>query len=133
MVAEALAWVDVESAVRQWARDVLPDVERRVFFEPNEKTDATGKAQVVLFRISGRDEAALIQLDVWARSKAQAAEIAAALASAAEELSRYAHGGALLLGAYVESVRWQPDEESGRPRYVVEITFTAVPHPAAEG
>lgn len=122
MVAEARTWVDVEAAVREWARDVVSSVDRRVFFGFNNKVEMP---QVVLFRIAGPDDRCLIQFDAWAQGKAQAATVAAELATAADELSRYVHDGVLLHGARVEGVRWQPDEESDTPRYIVEVTFTA--------
>lgn len=122
MPAEAATWVDVEGAVRAWAREQLPGLDGRVFFGVN---NAVPDPQVVLHRVAGTDADCLIQFDVWAASKAQAASIAAALATAADALSRFTADGVLLHGALVESVRWQPDEESDAPRYVVEVTFTA--------
>lgn len=124
MVAEARTWVDVEGAVRQWARQALPSLSGRVFFGFNGAATPTFP-QLVLFRVGGPDDRCLIQFDVWGSSKAEAASTAAALATAADALSRYTHGGALLHGALVEGVRWQPDEESDQPRYVVDVMFTA--------
>lgn len=122
MVAEARTWVDVEGAVRAWARAALPGVAGRVFFGVN---NAIADSQVVLYRVAGPDDDCLIQFDIWAATKAVAAGLAAALATAADGLSRYIADGVLLHGAVVESVRWQPDEESDAPRYIVEVTFTA--------
>jgi len=122
MVAEPRTWVDVESAVRAWARDALPALDGRVFFGAS--NDAA-MPQVVLIRIAGPDDRCLIQFDVWADAKAAAAALAADLATAIDAMGRYTHEDTLLLGARVESVRWQPDAESDTPRYVVEATFTA--------
>ncbi|MGE0133762.1 MAG: hypothetical protein AB7L91_06285 [Dehalococcoidia bacterium] len=122
MVAEARTWVDVESAVREWARDRVASAERRVFFGANVSAPVP---QIVLFRIAGPDDRCLIQFDVWGDSKAQAAATAAELATAADEVGRYTHDGVILHGAVVDSVRWQPDDESDQPRYVVDVMFTA--------
>lgn len=122
MVAESRVWVDVESAVREWARDNVASVSRRVFFGANNKA---AMPQIVLFRVAGPDDRCLIQFDVWAAGKAQAAAIAAELCTAADSLSHFVESGVMLKGALVESSRWQPDEESDHPRYVVEVTFSA--------
>lgn len=120
MVAEARQWVDVEGAVREWARDYVPAVGRRVFFAPTNNFP-----QIVVSRIAGPDDRCLIQFDVWAGLKAQAVDLAADLATAADALGRYTHDGVLLHGAVVDDVRWQPDEESDKPRYIVDVTFFA--------
>lgn len=122
MVAEARTWVDIEAAVRAWARSVMTTLDGRVFF--GYAVDAA-KSQIVLMRIAGPDDRCLIQFDVWAEGKAQAAALAAELATAVDALGRYTHENVLLHGAVVEGVRWQPDEESNVPRYVVDATFTA--------
>lgn len=123
MVAEAREWVDVEGPVRSWARDNVASVARRVF-----TTGVNNRArfpQIVLFRIGGPDDQALIQFDVWADTKAQAAQTAAELATVADRLSGYEAAGVQLKGAVVEGSQWLPDEESNKPRYVVQITFSA--------
>jgi hypothetical protein len=122
MVAEPRTWVDVEAAVRAWAREVLPSLGGRVFF--GYSRDAA-KSQVVLMRIGGTDDACLIQFDCWGESKSQAAAIASDLATAIDALGRYTSGGVLLHGAVVENVRWQTDRESDEQRYTVDATFTA--------
>src|ERR1051326_9081882 len=122
MVAEPRTWVDVEGAVREWARDNVDEVSRRVFFGYNE---AAALPQIVLFRIGGPDDRCLIQFDVWGKPKAQAASVAAKLATAADELSRYVTEGVILHGSVVESVRWQPDEERDTRRYVGDVMSTA--------
>jgi len=127
VVAEARTFVDVEGPLREYVRDQVASVNRRVFFEVNPKVPAT-LAQVIIQRIAGRDESCLIQFDVWAASKAAAAEIAAELATALEALAHFTAAGAIVHGATVESVRWQPDPESNAPRYIVEATVTATAH-----
>lgn len=122
MIAEPRTWVDVEGAIRAWARDAVVTSGGRVFFAANSKvTDP----QIVLQRIAGTDDNCLIQCDVWAGSKAAAAALAAELASEADALASYHFDGVVLHGAAVESIRWRPDEESNAPRYIVDITFTA--------
>lgn len=123
MVAEARTWVDIEIAIREWARDTVTEAGRRVFFTANDKVD---EPQIVIQRIGGRDDACLVQFDIWAANKAAAASLTTALLTAVDSLSRYEHDGVILLGAFIESSRWQPDVESNAPRYVVDVTFTAV-------
>jgi hypothetical protein len=126
VVAEPRLWVDVESAIREWARDSVASVDRRVFFSPN---NAAAFPQISLSRIAGPDDRCLIQFDAWAAHRAEAAQTAAELATAADAIGRYAHDGVLLHGALVESVRWQPDEQSDTARYVVEATFAVTSAP----
>lgn len=122
MVAEPRKWVDVESAIQAWARAVVTGADSRVFFGADNRA---AMPQIVLFRIGGPDDQALIQFDVWADTKAQAATLAAELCTVADNLSRYEHEGTLLKGAVVEGSSWQPDEESNKPRYIVQATFSA--------
>lgn len=122
MVAEAHVWVDVEKAIREWARDWVPSLDGRVFFAAN---DNTKTPQCVVQRISGPDDACLVQFDVWAPKKADAAGVAMELATALDALARYEFEGILLHGANPLNVRWLPDPESNAPRYIVEAIFTA--------
>ena len=122
MVAEAVVWVDVESAVRAWARDVVSLAARRVFFGANNNVDGS---QIVLQRIGGPDDQCLIQFDCWAADKSTAAALAAELATEADALTRFTFGDVMLHTALVESSRWLPDPESDMPRYVVDVTFAA--------
>lgn len=122
MVAEPRTWVDVEGAVRAWARQSLPALEGRVFF--GFANDAP-LPQVVLTRIAGSDDRCLLQFDCWAETKAASAQLAAALATAIDALARWVDGEVVLHGARVDEVRWQPDPESDTPRHIVEATFTA--------
>lgn len=128
MVAEPRTHVDVEGAVRAWAREALTSLDGHVFFGVNDALAKAKATQVVLAKVAGDDMAALIQFDCWGATKAVAFAAAAELSSAAEQLGRYAgFDGVLLIGANVESDgRWLPDPESDLPRYVVDITFTAV-------
>jgi hypothetical protein len=123
MVAEAREWVQVQKIVQAWARANVASVDRRVFFGANNKA---AYPQIVAFKIGGPDDAALIQFDVWANTETQAAQIAAELCTVADQLSRYEHEAGMLKGAVViDSGQWQPDEESNKPRYIVQIEFSA--------
>lgn len=122
MVAEAVVWVDVEGAVRAWVRDYVTGADRRVFYERSEKARLP---QIVVFRIGGPDGECLIQFDVLARSKDDAAVLAAELATEADALVRYEHDDVMLHTAVVESSRWFPDPVSREPRYIVDVTFVA--------
>lgn len=124
-VAEPVTWVDVESAVREWARDSVGSIDRRVFFGAK---NTAARPQLVLFRVAGPDDACLIQFDVWGGTKAEAAAAAAELATAADALTRYRHAGVLLHDATVDSIHWEPDDTAATtpiPRYIVDVTFTA--------
>lgn len=123
MVAEPRIYVDVEAAVRAWAREEMTSLSGRVFFGFPEKYTYP---LITLQRVSGTDDDCLIQFDVWAATKAAAATTAAELATAADALGRYVYGSTLLLGARVENPgRWLPDEQSDTPRYLVEVAFMA--------
>lgn len=122
MVAEARTWVDIESALRSWARDAVPSVDRRVFFGVN---DRAAMPQIVLFRIFGPDDRALIQFDAWGDTKSQAASVGAELCTALDALSHTVYGDVILHGSRVDAVRWQPDEESDQPRYTIDAVVMA--------
>lgn len=122
-MAEPTTWVDVEAAARAYVRQALPAVAGRVFFG---FTNDAALPQVRLARIGGTDFEALIQFDVWAATKAQAAATTAALCTAVDALARFAYEGTILHGADVtQGPSWQPDEEGDMPRYVVTILFSA--------
>jgi hypothetical protein len=127
MVAQPVVWVDVESAVRAWARDAVTSASRRVFFGRN--NDLTGN-QVVLHRVGGSDDRCLIQFDCWSSTKAGSASLAAELATEADALTRYEDDGVILHAAAVDAVRWLPDFESDSPRHIVDVTFVASAAPA---
>jgi hypothetical protein len=128
MVAQGVTWVDVEGLVRTWARS-LNLADGRVFFGVNGTLPASS-TQIVVQRIGGPDEACLVQFDVWGpalsvgQARRTAASLAAELATALDAVARYVTDDAILHGALVESSRWLPDEESDRPRYIVEATVT---------
>lgn len=129
MIAEARPWVDVEAAAREWTRDFMPSVNRRVFFGPSNEA---ALPQIVLFRIAGTDDECLIQFEVWDNFKRPAIAVAMDLATQIDLLSRYVYrptnGPAVLLhGARVLDMRWLPDTEGATPRYVVEAVITATP------
>jgi hypothetical protein len=122
VVAEPSVWVDVEKTVRTWARTVMPALAGRVFFGVNNKTDPR---QTVLRRVAGTDEECLVQFDVWAETKETAAQDTATLCSAVDGLASFTSGGVRLHGGRVDNIVWLPDDVSDRPRYVVDVTFTA--------
>jgi hypothetical protein len=118
---EARTAVDVESAVRQWARDAG----FTAFFGTNNNGTFP---QVIVQRIAGPDDNVLIQFDVWGGAgagKKQAADEAARLASALTGLASFDHDGVRLHDATWTSTRWLPDPVSDRPRYIVEAVFFA--------
>lgn len=127
MIAEPRVMVDVEIAVREWARDVVTSVDRRVFLGINVNAQFP---QLVLTRIGGPDDACLIQFDVWGAKgqRPETAALAAELATAAEALARYRHEGVVLHDARFDSTQWLPDDTDATkpiPRYIVEVTFMA--------
>lgn len=122
MFAEPRTWVDIEPALRAWARQAVPSVSGRIFLGVSNRA---AFPQVVLFRIAGADDQCLIQWDVWGGDLAEVAAVATELATALDAMSRFTHSGVLLHGARVDTVRRQPDEESDRARYIVESTVTA--------
>lgn len=113
--------VDVDSAVRDWARDQVDSANRRVFFGANDSV----VDQIVLHRVGGADDNVLYQFDCWASNRAAAAALATDLETAADNLARYETDDVVLHGATWESTRWFPDPETDRPRFVVDVTFTA--------
>lgn len=116
MVAETSTAVDVEKAVRQWTRDAG----FAAWFGATSRLP-----EVVLQRVGGTDEEALIQFDCWADTKAAAATLSADLATALTGLASYDHVGIRLHAAVWLGTRWLPDSVSDTPRYIVEATFTA--------
>jgi hypothetical protein len=119
MVAEARTYVDVTTAVITWTSAALSVP---VFSGTN---DAAGFPQVTVRRVGGTDEAARIQFDVWGNTRSATEQTAAALATAADALSSFDAGGVRLHGAVVESSRWLPDPDSDRPRFELDVVFTA--------
>jgi hypothetical protein len=116
--AEQYTAVDVDSAVRAWARDVLTVP---VFFGVNNDGEFP---QIVVMRLFGPDSDARFQFDVWGGTKDAAATVAADLATALNGC-RYDTTAVRLHGANWESTRWFPDPETDRPRYIVEAVVTA--------
>jgi hypothetical protein len=118
---EARTAVDIESAVRQWARDAG----FTTFFGTN---NSGSFPQVIVQRIAGPDDDCLVQFDVWGgqgAGKKQAADEAARLATELTGLSSFDHVGTRLHDARWTGTRWLPDPTSDRPRYIVEAVFTA--------
>lgn len=125
---QPVTWVDVEAAVRSWARDNVTTAGRRVFFGTSE---SASYPQIVLRRVGGPDSECLVQFDCWGKpkkdggTKADAAEVAADLATEVDALARYQTDDVVLHGAVVRSSRWFPDPESDQPRYIVDVAFAA--------
>ena len=127
MPAEPYTAVDVEGAVRAWAREAITGVSGRAYFAPNTRDGALWP-QLVLFRIRGPDEACMIQFDIHTDSvhgKAIAETVRRELVDKIALVNRYRHENTILHGASVWDERWLPDLESGAARYVVEAYFTA--------
>lgn len=119
MVAEAYVAVDVEKAIRAWVRAQG----FTAFFGVNNNGTFP---QVVLWKIRGDSDSALLQFDVWGGTKEQAAQTAAALSTALSGLTTTVVEGIRLHGAnVVNDGQWLPDPQSDRPRYVVEATVAA--------
>lgn len=116
MVAEVYVAVDVEKAVRAWARAQG----FTAFFGVNNNGTFP---QLVIQRVAGPDSDVLVQFDVWGGTKAEAAATAASLRTALTGLSSYDFDGIRLHGASDPSARWLPDPDSDRPRYIVEASF----------
>lgn len=134
-------FLDAEGAVRTWARahaGIDAIVDGRVFFGVPEKTTAGSWPMLVLRRVAGAPEPsippidrAVIQFDCWgapAKSlarKAQAASLAAAVVTAARELTAGTDmGDAVGMGADVDlGPVWLPDPETDQARYVVDVAF----------
>lgn len=95
---------------------------------------------VVLSRVGGAPDRnsdvpvdiARISFDCWAATRAQARQIAGALASAAVNLSEhggYESGTARLYVAEIVGWVWLPDPQADMPRYIVDALFTAINEP----
>lgn len=128
MVAEAVVHVDVNGAVRAWARAALPSLSGRVFFAVN---NAAAFPQVTIPLRLGPDDEVLIQFDCWGApkdkggSKAQAETLGAQLATALDALTTFTYNGVRLHGASKPRRRWAPDEATDQPREIVEATIFA--------
>lgn len=117
LVAERHQAVDVEAAVRAWGRDALG---AKVFFGVNQ--DAAFP-QVIVRRVGGPDDRALIQFDCWGDTKAQAAATAAELATELTGIGTVDYAGVRIHDAVWLGTQWLPDPESDTPRYIVEANF----------
>ena len=128
-----VVFVDVEGAVRTWARAnarIVAQVAARSFFGV---PDGGQLPLLTLRRVGGAPDAgeapvdvALISFECWGRTKQEAAAVAAALKSAAESVAAGTPMGAdvICYGASVELELWLPDPKTDRPRYVVDVAFT---------
>ena len=130
---------DAEGAIRSWLRAVgVGAAGDRIFFAiPDVPADQGGLVYplVTLSRAGGgpADElpidAPLMLFNVWADSKRDAAEAAAALIA----LLRMAAGSVRTDQMTVDDVTtitgpvWQPDEDAHKARYIVTAAFTLRP------
>lgn len=123
MVAEPRTWVDVEGAAREWARDFVPSVDRRVFFGPQMNNVFPF---VVVQQIGGPDDRALLQFEVFADTKMAAMSVLNELAGAVDRMTRYRHEGVILHGfSLPQGKTWLPDTASDKPRYILDVVVTA--------
>lgn len=131
---------EVEGPIRDWAKGnptIAPVVGSRVFFgvpTAYNQQPANSSAVypfLVLYRSGGAPKGGptpidlpRITFDCWGDTKSQAANLAASVVDACEQLhgaamgSLRAHTAEVVLGPF-----WQPDMESGKPRYIVDVVF----------
>lgn len=126
--------LDVEYAVRQHLRDLdlAGVVGREVHFGI---PDAVPSAFVTLERVGGGFvsgtaplESVRLGLAAWGASKKEAGDIARALSDLfftieEEDIGNGVHVG----GATVDLVLWRPSPETGRARYIVDVSVIARP------
>jgi len=122
MVAEPIKYTDVDSALREYARDNVPSVNRKVFFGI---ANGVSFPQIILWRIGGPDLRCTYQVDVWAPSKAQAASIAAEFATAVDAICGEHVGDTILHGVRVADLRFSPDPDSDETRYILTLVVSA--------
>lgn len=133
-LVNTVTFTDAEGAVREWARaqsDLNSAVNGRVFFGVPDGTPPF--PLITVRRIGGTPQEgeaplddARISFDVWAKTKAQAAQIAAILISAAHNMTPNTPMGASAVGygAVCLLNLWSPDPDTDTPRYVIDIQFT---------
>lgn len=122
---------DTEYAVRQWLRtfgDAV--VGEAVFFGI---PDEVPSKFVTLGRIGGGPssgttplDGARLSLSAWGTSKKEAGDIARALVDIFNAVEEEDIGnGVHVYGANVDLLLWQPAADTGRPRYIVDVTVHA--------
>lgn len=135
MAAEVLP--DMEAAMRRYLRadtGLAALVGNRVFYDI--PTD-TAFPLVVVSRVGGGDDngeapvdLAVMRFAVWGNLNARAATNATvnALRSALRSIrgSTLLASGVRAFGATVDTVLYQPDPETGRPRFIVTARVTAI-------
>ena len=118
---------DVEGAVREWLREAVPAVGRRVFFG---HPDGSSLPYLTVSRIGGAPRGAVdearLSVHSWGSTKNSAADVARRVAAAVEGLSMTVIApGVLAHGGTVDSFLWLPAGSAGDPRYVVDVTILA--------
>lgn len=130
-------FTDAEAAVRGWARahaGITPKAPGGIYFSVPK---GASFPLATLQRVAGAPDLgeapvdqARIQFDAWGTTKQDAAALAEAIVNAASGLQDGTVMGsepAVAKGATVElGPVWLPDQESRRPRYVVDVTFLIV-------
>jgi len=123
-------FTDVEGAVRAWLRTV-PDstVGARVYFAVPDGNPTMPLATVA--RVTGGMqpdgvlEDVVLTVDVWARTKEEAARAYRLLAAAIVKAEGVAlDAGTWCHGASVNSVVWLPDPVTKTPRYSLTVVLT---------
>lgn len=122
---------DPEAALREWARLALTGAGGRVFFSWPESDNATAAGPVVTLSMiaSPGDEwgqEVLVQFDVWADTRAEAAGCAAELCGLLEGLNKVPvdSAGVRFWGAYGVSSRRFYEQNDALRRFVVEATVS---------
>lgn len=80
--------------------------------------------QVTCIRVGGPDAQALLQLDCWHTSEAQAEALAAEMATAVEALTGATQDGVQLKGAAVLGIRSFNSDDV--PRFICDIVLSAI-------
>lgn len=122
---------DPEAALRTWARTELLSAEGRVFFSWPESDNATLEGPVVTLSLIGSSgdewgQEVLVQFDVWAVTRDEAAGCSAELCGLLEGLNKAptTSEGVRFWGAYGVGVRRMFEQNDALRRFVVEATVS---------
>jgi len=118
---------DIEFAAREWLR-TLPVVGPHVYFGVPD-TIPEGHF-TTLGRVGGGPgtgtspfDGARLSFSAWGRTKREAGDLARALVDIFTEVEEQNIGnGCKVRGASVDLMLWQPAADTGRPRYIVDVT-----------